>query len=389
MAAVQQQLEHPEHAVQRRADLVAHVGQELRLGAGRGERLVARDRELGLDALVLGDVVPHRQHAAVERCRIDAERPPLGRRVLVGSHLAGQRSAHHRLDGGERPRREELPQGLAAHRLVRAPVIVIGEAVDGDDAQVAVVQRDHRARQVAQDQPPLRLRALALGCRGALRRDLDAHDHGAGDRAAAVAHGAEAQLVAAPVGVLEQLLRERALERALEQRQVMAPAEPREQVLERPAGLRREVPAGLAEQVAVERLHAQLAIAHEHGGVGQRAHQIAVAGLALAQRAPVPPAPQRVADRARQRRAGERVLGQEVRHAGRLGRAIQRGIGRSGQQHDDDVRVAREQAPRGVEAVAVAEVVVEQHDLGRRRGDDAHQLADRAGLLQLERGQAV
>ena len=43
---VEQQLRHPDHAVHRRADLVAHVGQELRLHARGLERLVARGREL-------------------------------------------------------------------------------------------------------------------------------------------------------------------------------------------------------------------------------------------------------------------------------------------------------------------------------------------------------
>ena len=41
---VEQQPGHADDAVHRRADLVAHVGQELRLQAGRLERRVARAR---------------------------------------------------------------------------------------------------------------------------------------------------------------------------------------------------------------------------------------------------------------------------------------------------------------------------------------------------------
>ena len=53
---VEQQPGHADHAVHRRADLVAHVGQELRLQARGLERLVARDGQLLLGSLSLGDV---------------------------------------------------------------------------------------------------------------------------------------------------------------------------------------------------------------------------------------------------------------------------------------------------------------------------------------------
>ena len=43
---VEQQLGHADHAVHRRADLVAHVGQELGLQPRGLERLVAGQREL-------------------------------------------------------------------------------------------------------------------------------------------------------------------------------------------------------------------------------------------------------------------------------------------------------------------------------------------------------
>ena len=49
---VEQQLGHADDAVHRRADLVAHVGEELGLEPRRFERRVARRRQLGLDLLV-------------------------------------------------------------------------------------------------------------------------------------------------------------------------------------------------------------------------------------------------------------------------------------------------------------------------------------------------
>ena len=59
---VEQQVGHAEHAVERRADLVADHGEEARLGAVGGFRLVARVRQraLGLDAV--GDVAADALH---------------------------------------------------------------------------------------------------------------------------------------------------------------------------------------------------------------------------------------------------------------------------------------------------------------------------------------
>ena len=62
-AHVEQQLGHADHAVHRRADLVAHVGQERRLHVRRLDRLVARDRQLGGGAVALGHVVEERDPA--------------------------------------------------------------------------------------------------------------------------------------------------------------------------------------------------------------------------------------------------------------------------------------------------------------------------------------
>ena len=53
----EQQAGHPDHPVHRRADLMAHVGQELRLQPRGLHGLRVRDGEVVLDALALGDVV--------------------------------------------------------------------------------------------------------------------------------------------------------------------------------------------------------------------------------------------------------------------------------------------------------------------------------------------
>ena len=66
---VEQQVGHAEHAVHRRADLVAHVGQELGLQAGRRERVVARDHELLLGAAALDELAEEAgdgRHRALE-----------------------------------------------------------------------------------------------------------------------------------------------------------------------------------------------------------------------------------------------------------------------------------------------------------------------------------
>ena len=55
--AVEEQVGHADDTVHRRADLVAHVGEELRLQARGRQRLVARRRQAGHELLRLGDVL--------------------------------------------------------------------------------------------------------------------------------------------------------------------------------------------------------------------------------------------------------------------------------------------------------------------------------------------
>ena len=56
-----------DHGVERRAQLVAHIGEELRLGAACALGLVAGAQELGLLRLALGDVARDRDNAGTRR----------------------------------------------------------------------------------------------------------------------------------------------------------------------------------------------------------------------------------------------------------------------------------------------------------------------------------
>ena len=147
----QQQLRHPDHAVERRADLVAHVGQELRLRA-RGLD------GLGQRALALADVGAHRARGVdlavgvLERELDELEGAAArGGVALVAAGLAAAQD----LEVGDADRggdvgREELVVGAAEHvdadLAHRAPPLVVDEQV----AAVAVLDRD-RHRRVVED----------------------------------------------------------------------------------------------------------------------------------------------------------------------------------------------------------------------------------------------
>jgi len=166
---VERQLGHPDHAVQRRADLVAHVGEELALrparrlgavarhgevGVGLAQLLGAR-RDLGLEVgLVLAELrvaeLDHRQHL-VEA--VD-ERPDLVVALLDGTHrevaLLGDparraREGQHRVRDEAleaRGQRERHERGQHQHReheqLVaadaRAHLLHVRADVEGPDA---------------------------------------------------------------------------------------------------------------------------------------------------------------------------------------------------------------------------------------------------------------
>ena len=78
-------LGHAQHAIERRADFVAHVGEEFGLYRGGGLGAVARrlQEHVGLQELYLGLL----ERGDIARQHVKAERPP--RRIDVGN-IAGQ-----------------------------------------------------------------------------------------------------------------------------------------------------------------------------------------------------------------------------------------------------------------------------------------------------------
>ena len=100
---VEEQARHADDAVHRRANLVAHVGQELRLEPHRFERRIARLFELRGDLVALGDVTTDADHADNLAVPI-AVRPP-GRQVGPLDAVCGR---GHQLVGGGLTSREDL-----------------------------------------------------------------------------------------------------------------------------------------------------------------------------------------------------------------------------------------------------------------------------------------
>ena len=149
--ARQQQLRHADHAVERRADLVAHVGQELGLRARGLDRL-------GQRALALADVGAHRAGrvdravGGLERELDDVEHAPgRGLVALELGDLAGAQDLDvGDADAGRDVGREQLVVGAAEHvdadLAHRAPPLLVDQQV----AAVAVLDRDRRGR-VVQD----------------------------------------------------------------------------------------------------------------------------------------------------------------------------------------------------------------------------------------------
>ncbi len=160
----EQQLGHPDHAVERRADLVAHVGQELGLRARRLDGL-------GQGALALADVGAHRAGGVdvaggvLERELDELERAAGGGGValVLGGLAAAQDVEVGDADRGGDLGLEQLVVGVAddvdADLAHRAPPLVVDQQV----AAVAVLDRDRRGR-VVED----RLQAVGLDAEVAL-----------------------------------------------------------------------------------------------------------------------------------------------------------------------------------------------------------------------------
>ena len=116
-ARVEQQAGHADHAVHRRADLVAHVGQELRLGArARPPRPPSRAASPPR-TLPRGDVAPHGEHHLPSRNR-DVREGDLDRKLLtVEAAVHPLESLVSALAGLVHPRESQVP-GRHASRLV-------------------------------------------------------------------------------------------------------------------------------------------------------------------------------------------------------------------------------------------------------------------------------
>ena len=143
---VEHQVDHAQHAVERGAHLVAHHGQELRLGVHRRARLLGLAHQAGLERLLLGDVlgdageghlhglavgrVADVQAAAhVQRAHL-AVAPADAKLVAVGGSPLTARTLQRRHDSSAVKGMKELEQvpigdrlaGLAGTHLRDAPV---------------------------------------------------------------------------------------------------------------------------------------------------------------------------------------------------------------------------------------------------------------------------
>ena len=102
-----QQLGHAEHAVHRRADLVAHIGEEFGLGAVGEHRLALRFLELLLAFLELGDV--GRRADQIERAVGRGHRRSCERSGSAASRRAGRDVSAISCVPSSRARRGRLP----------------------------------------------------------------------------------------------------------------------------------------------------------------------------------------------------------------------------------------------------------------------------------------
>ena len=228
--AALQQPRHAEHGVHRRADLVAHVGQELALGAvgavGRIARLGERGvqhLQLALCLLQFGDLV----HQHEEAHHLAAA--PLGHIVhpgVVDAAVAAELFAlehlglarQHSLDSRQSVGQQLLAQHaleVAADHLVLTLAQPVEEALVGVAAAQFAVPVDHAARHVLGDRATELLGAHQLGVALAQpqlglfdRRDVGLHD----EKAVHLAVAPVGHVVRVEVAHLALLVGQRALD---------------------------------------------------------------------------------------------------------------------------------------------------------------------------------
>jgi hypothetical protein len=155
----QQQVGQADDGIHRRPDLVAHVGEELRLGAGRRLRLFDRLRELRAGALDLGGARPHAPLellVALPDCQLVAL---LDRDVACDLGRAGD-AARPVDDGRDRHRDlDQRPVAVDPLRLEVRHALAGGDALQQDALLVYPVGRedgghgsaDHLVGAIAED----------------------------------------------------------------------------------------------------------------------------------------------------------------------------------------------------------------------------------------------
>ena len=166
----EQQLGHAQHAVERGADLVAHVGHELGLQPGGRQRLLAALAQTLFHLAALGDIARGGVDVAVVEHGGAPEQPAVGAiaaavAVLEREHLAAAGLAAERLlGGGDVIGMDEVHVRAAGELLARVAEDRLERRIDAHEVTVGVGDRHQVERQgeEAVDLGP-GLRELLLG----------------------------------------------------------------------------------------------------------------------------------------------------------------------------------------------------------------------------------
>ena len=162
------QVQHADDTVHRRADLMAHAGQEVALAEARRLRRLLREpqlplagAQLGIDPLALGDVAQHHDPAEQRAVRVpqrpagDAHGHPFGdpgvaQELLdVGRLLAARRQRERQLVGGEGRNGVGEEDAVGRRPVLRAA----RRGADADDALGGAVEDQELPVPVADHQP--------------------------------------------------------------------------------------------------------------------------------------------------------------------------------------------------------------------------------------------
>ena len=195
-----QQRQHAQDGIHRRADLVAHVGQELTFRIGRFQRRLGGAHELGdVDAVTHGVAIGHAAFADAQDAAVTQALGQLRRRLAVDGHAFGHPVVHTTDSLGVLTAfgtgADDLLEIGARHHQVGAQGVEVAvalvaqhHAVVGVEQRVGIVQSVDRAAQ--QRACPLHLGLGAVACA----------DVGVGGDEAATRHRAAADLQRCAVG---------------------------------------------------------------------------------------------------------------------------------------------------------------------------------------------